>query len=98
VNGEVARGVYGSDDLGGYERLRRSALGQSTDALGEPGLALLMRRGLRAWIEARGDDVTTNPTAPAPSTNCTLAADVRSELTHLVATMALGVARQEARA
>ena len=98
MNGVVPRGAYGSDVLGGYERLRRCALGQATGALGEPGLALLMRRGLRAWIEARGDDATTNSTAVAPSTNCSLAADIRGELTHLVATMALGVARQEARA
>jgi len=91
-------GVTGTGALAGYERLRSCALGE---AVGEPGLALLMRRGLRAWIEARGD-VTTNataaPMATAPSGGGPPGADVRDELARLVVTMVLGAARREARA
>jgi hypothetical protein len=84
--------------VSGYERLRRCALGVSVDGLAEPGLALLMRRGLRAWIEARGDAADATP-APPPSDGSTttpLGPHVRGELVRLVATMALDVAQQEA--
>jgi hypothetical protein len=94
----IERGVTGIGALAGYERLRSCALGE---AVGEPGLALLMRRGLRAWIEARGDvttNVTAAPIATAASGGYPAGDDVRDELARLVVTMVLGAARREARA
>jgi hypothetical protein len=85
--------------VSGYERLRSCALGVSADGLAEPGIALLMRRGLRAWLEARRELAEATPAAPSGdgSTSAPLGPDVRGELARLVATMALNVAQQEVR-
>jgi hypothetical protein len=79
-----------------YERLRRSVLGEASDAEGEGGLALLLRRGVRGWLETRHDRAPERPSAHV-QTDSTLGNDLRGELTRLVATMALGATGKEAR-
>ena len=90
-----AIGVCGSDIAASYERLRRCALGERLD---EPGLVLLMRRGLRGWIEARrGDATKIGPATPTLGARDTAQAEMRDELAQLMATMLLGTLRKEAR-
>jgi hypothetical protein len=79
-----------------YERLRRGALGQASDAEGEAGLALLLRRGVRRWLETRRDKAPQRPPGQA-QTDSNLGNELRGELTRLVATMALGATGKEAR-
>lgn len=80
----------------GYEKLRGHVLAQ-TDTAGAAGLGVLMRRGMRAWIEA------SSATAPSPlvanlGVERAPARDgMRDELARLMVTMALGAAEQEAR-
>jgi hypothetical protein len=81
--------------VAGYERLRRSAFGERGD---EPGLGLLMRRGLRAWIEARVDATANAPTsARGADAHASTRAGTGKELLQLIATMVIGAARMEAR-
>jgi len=75
----------------GYERLRQSAFGERVD---EPGLALLLRRGLRAWIES-GVDATKKQSA-ARSACERPTTETSEELAQLIASMLLGTARSEA--
>ena len=79
-----------------YERLRRSVLSEASDADGASGLALLLRRGVRGWLEMLHDRAPESPSAHA-QTDSALGNDLRGELTRLVATMALGATRKEAR-
>jgi hypothetical protein len=86
-----------AEPRGRYEQLRRLALGEANAGLEERGLglALLMRRGLRGWLEATSEEV---PMARASSLDeRVLATDVRGELVRIVASMALSATRQEAR-
>ena len=80
--------------MANYERLRRCVLSQTPDDEGTTGVALLLRRGLRAWLEG-----PLGPTRPAVTGQATmdtpLGNDWRGELTRLVATMALSAIRQE---
>lgn len=80
-----------------YERLRRLALGEALTGLDERGLGLvlLMRRGVRAWLEATSQVVP--PVQASLSDESSLATDVRGELIRIVASMALSATRQEAR-
>ena len=83
-----------SDAVAGYERLRRCALGERLD---EPGFVLLLRRGLRAWIEARDDQTDAGTAQTAPVAGGASGAGMRDELARLMATMVLGTIREEAR-
>lgn len=78
-----------------YERLRRWVFGERVE---EPGLGLLMRRGLRAWIEARVDTsaIAAASTAGA-GVHDSAEASTREELMQLIATMVIGAATAEAR-
>jgi len=78
----------------GYERLRRCALGEGAD---EPGLVLLMRRGLRAWIETRDNPADARTASTAPEAAGVSGAGMRDELARVMATMLLGALRKEAR-
>ncbi len=90
-----AIGAGGSHVAASYERLRRCALGEHLD---EPGLVLLMRRGLRGWIEAHGGHaITIGPATPALGARDAAQAEMRDELAQLMATMLLGTLRKEAR-
>ena len=78
-----------------YERLRRCTFGERVE---EPGLGLLMRRGLRAWLEARVDAAANAPTsATGADVRDSAQAGTGKELLQLIATMVIGAARTEAR-
>ena len=87
-------------DLGGavdgYERLRRCAFGERVD---EPGLGLFMRRGLRAWIEARADVPAKAPISATGTGSAYDSAAVgrREELARLIATMVIDAVQTEVR-
>jgi hypothetical protein len=95
--------AYASQALDGaelrdrYEQLRRLALGEAVAGVEERGLglALLMRWGVRAWLEANSESVL--PAPASPSDGRSLATDVRGELVRIVASMALSATREEAR-
>jgi hypothetical protein len=82
-----------------YEGLRRQALG-SRDGQGRGlGWALLVRQGMKSWMQAWSLRVTRGP---AVSTTKTGLEDVspiqsRQEVVVILASMALGDHRQEAR-
>lgn len=79
-----------------YERLRSIALGEGAAGPGEAGLALLMRRGVRAWLEAA---LAAPPLVQSPplSNGHRIPSDVRGELVRIVASMALTATEQEER-
>lgn len=81
--------------VAGYERLRRCVFGERVE---EPGLGLLTRRGLRAWIEARVD-TGANAAASAAGTGVqdSAGAGTREELMRLIAAMVIGAVTAEAR-
>lgn len=83
-----------SGAVAGYERLRRCALGERVD---EPGLVLLMRRGLRAWIETRDNLPGARTAATSSEAAGAFGCGMRDELARLMATMLLGALREEAR-
>lgn len=89
----IAIAISVSGAVAGYERLRRCAMGERVD---EPGLVLLMRRGLRAWIETRGSATGATNAPTAPGTAGAAGTGMRDELARLMATMLLGAARKEA--
>jgi hypothetical protein len=74
-----------------YEELRRQVLDRSWAIHREPGLALLIQRGMKAWMEV--SSIWPNPpssTTLRPS-NCedVLASEQRSEIILALASMAL---------
>jgi hypothetical protein len=79
-----------------YERLRR-AVREGTRGDRDLGLALLMRRGMAAWIRA-----WSTCAAPAPNEQSAhgdvlaLPAGLRGDVTRLLVTMALTTTRTEA--
>jgi hypothetical protein len=81
--------------VAGYERLRSSVSGERVE---EPGLGLLMRRGLRAWLETRVVAAASTPTSATSADVHELAATgTRAELARLIAAMVIGAATTEAR-
>jgi hypothetical protein len=86
------------DDLvARYERLRRDALGAPSSGGEGFGLALFLRRGMTAWIEAWLEcTCRTEPaTRSEPGVDETIPTDTRAQLTALLAGMILCV-QQEA--
>jgi len=90
--------VIGSEDpaafdgalVAAYEQLRRPFLGPAAGPARGLGLALLVERGLRAWMEACADVVHTAATpAPQPSQPALLSLSVRTEMVVLLAGMVL---------
>jgi hypothetical protein len=77
-----------------YEELRRQVLGRY-GAHGH-GLALLMRRGMCAWMQAWSQCVTAPPPVPTqvPDDQQTCPVELHREVATLLANMAL-FARQE---
>ena len=80
--------------MASYERLRRCVLSQMPDDEGTTGVALLLRRGVRAWLE-RPLEPTRHAATGQAWMKTPLGNDWRGELTRLVATMALSAIRQE---
>jgi hypothetical protein len=86
------------DDLvAHYERLRRDALGSRS--LGDEGfgMALFLRRGMAAWMEAWSECTSRIEPGPRsePQVDETIPADTRTQITALLASMILGL-QQEA--
>jgi hypothetical protein len=84
--------VCASDELVvRYEELRRQALDRSSRIDQGPGLALLIQRGMRAWMDVSSLCLTT----PSPTTrrlsnrDNVLASDQRGEIVMILAAMAL---------
>ena len=76
-----------SDVVDGYEQLRRRALTGDTDGW-RLGLAVLLQRGVAAWLRVRQASVSTvSPRAGSP-----IAGNADAELVGLLASMALAVA------
>jgi hypothetical protein len=78
-----------------YEELRRQALGHF--GAQAQGLALFMRRGMSAWMQAWSQCVVAPPTSPAqpPQTQEICPVQLHSDVVTLLASMVL-FARQEA--
>jgi len=92
--------VIGSEDpaafdgalVAAYEQLRRPFLGPAAGPLRGLGLALLIERGLRAWMEACADVVRTAVRPePQPSRPALLSSTVRTEMIMLLAGMVLEI-------
>lgn len=81
-----------------YERLRRHAIGDDhRDGIVIAELATLMRRGMRAWLEAlRSDIEAASARCPSPRSACTTMPDgVGRELVSVTLAMAVGVVQRE---
>jgi len=74
-----------------YEQLRRAALGSPSPGQEGFGLALFLRRGMTAWIEAWSEcTCRTEPaTRSQPRVDETIPGDTRAQLTALLAGMIL---------
>jgi hypothetical protein len=75
----------------GYEELRRQALDRYPGIYPRPGLALLLQRGMRAWMEVSSICPTppSSPTARPSSHEPVLASEQRGEMVMVLASMAL---------
>lgn len=83
-----------------YERLRRHSVGDGHgDGIMIAELATLMRRGMRAWLEAlRRDIAKISAHCPSPnSASATMPNGVGHELVCVTLAMAVGVVEREAR-
>jgi hypothetical protein len=75
-----------------YEELRRQFLGPAAGLVRGLGLALLLERGMREWIEACADVVNTAAMPePPPSRPALLSSTVRTDMVVLLAGMVLEV-------
>lgn len=91
-----ADGVHSAQAIDGYERLRRHALERSRDETGAPGLVLLMRRGMRAYLEAPAESAVARSTARTTATMST-SDGLTGEIARVMVAMALGAAGREER-
>ena len=79
-----------------YEQLRRDAMSQPAHGGGGLGLALFLRRGMTAWMQAWSECAgAETETCPISGDEETMPADTRSQLAALLAGMILSL-RQEA--
>lgn len=92
----TAHVVDAAGAVAGYERLRSSISGERVE---EPGLGVFMRRGMRAWLEARAEAAPSTPTSATSAGvhGSEMATGTRLELARLVAAMVIGAATMEAR-
>jgi hypothetical protein len=73
-----------------YERLRQHVLGETRGADGAPGLALLMRRGVSAYIKSIEEPPTPTSTSATAVQGTQLEAGLRGELARVMVAMVLG--------
>lgn len=79
-----------------YEQLRRDAISRSARSGGGLGLALFLRRGMTAWMQAWSECAAAETESyPTSGGKETIPADMRSQLAILLAGMILSL-RQEA--
>ena len=88
----------GNEIVARYEELRRQALGACGGVNGGLGLALLVRQGMKGWIEAWSHCGPSLPMKPQNQTGSTevVPLDLRGEVVLILAGMALS-SRGEAR-
>jgi hypothetical protein len=88
----------GNEIVARYEQLRRQALGASGDVNGGLGLALLVRQGMKGWIEAWSHCGPRRPIRSPNQTGSTelVPLDLHGEVVLILAGMALS-SRWEAR-
>jgi hypothetical protein len=81
-----------------YERLRRDALGSPSPGYEGFGLALFLRRGMTAWIEAWSECATRIEPGPRSElqVDATIPADTRTQITALLAGMILYLQQEAA--
>lgn len=79
--------------VGAYEALRQQATEQGSSSHRELGLALLMRQGVAAWLQAYRQAIPKS--APQSDAAMALPPGIRGDLTLILAGMALGVAVKE---
>jgi hypothetical protein len=73
-----------------YEELRRVALGGSDGLQGGVGFALLLRRGMAAWMDAcLAAALPSRPRSAPRQDLCAVPPDLRGEVAQVLATMAL---------
>jgi hypothetical protein len=101
MNGPRSASVSGGDSalVSWYEGLRRQALG-SRDGEGRGlGWALLVRQGMKSWMQAWSECVTQRPAISTTKTGREDVSLIQSsrEVVVVLACMALGGYRQEAR-
>lgn len=101
MNGPQSTSVSGSDSalVSCYERLRRRALGAPDGEDRGLGLALLVRQGMKSWMQAWSQYVTRESAMSATKTDIEAVSSIRSsgEVVVILASMVLGRHRQEAR-
>jgi len=82
-----------------YEQVRRHVLSAKGSEQGAPGLALLLRHGLRAYLEATAEAASTTTPPIRMERPMGIEDGLRSEIARVMAAMALGAAApREARA
>jgi hypothetical protein len=89
VNPSLPSARAGQDFVAYYEQLRRDALGGA--GRGRPGLTLLLRQGLAAWMQAYSCRAFAPSTHPGLSANTIQpwSADVRSQAAVILAGIVL---------
>lgn len=90
MTGVCSPGAPRQDLIAHYEQLRRDAL-RTADGGGGLGLALFLRRGMAAWIQAWPEcasDVGSGPLS-RPSVDQAVPADLRSQIATLLAGIVL---------
>lgn len=82
--------VCASDELvRRYEELRRQVLDESAGIYRGPGLALLIHRGMRAWMDVSSSAIPCSTSRPVSNREGVLISDQHSEIVTVLATMAL---------
>jgi hypothetical protein len=80
-----------------YEQLRRDAIGRPTHSGAGLGLALFLRRGMTAWMQAWSEchGHVEQTACSQPGADETIPVEMRSQITTLLASMILSL-QQEA--
>jgi hypothetical protein len=73
-----------------YEELRRVALAGLDGLQRGIGFALLLRRGVAAWMDACLTAALPSRPQPVPRDSCAVPPDLRGEVAQVLAAMALG--------
>lgn len=90
----MAVGLDGTDLVARYEELRQRAL--ERDVFSGGGLAVLLRQGMAAWVDAWSTCPASANVAPRGSAACSsLPGALVSDLVLVLTEMALGVTRSE---
>jgi hypothetical protein len=90
-----APGAPGQDWVAAYEDLRRAALGADGCARRAPGIAVVLRAGVVAWMQAcRSVAGVASSFSPGGDTAGWVPSPVRAEVSMLLAQMALAAAAE----